>query len=184
MYYDDELTHWGIKGQKWGVRRWQNEDGTYNEAGKDRYFGGEGKKRLNSDANAELERRKSAIEKRGSAGSKFVNNHLLVGVGGHKDVQNFMAGGMTKSSARLSAIGTRLVTTYLGSMAGASIAGAVASRHAKSATSAVLAQYGGAAIGAWAGVAAARKVSKAYAKSEIKSDLKYDNNTRRRYKNK
>lgn len=31
------LSHHGIKGQKWGVRRWQNEDGTFNEAGKRRY---------------------------------------------------------------------------------------------------------------------------------------------------
>lgn len=34
-----ELYHHGIKGQKWGRRRWQNADGTYNEAGKARYFG-------------------------------------------------------------------------------------------------------------------------------------------------
>lgn len=33
-----ELYHHGIKGQKWGVRRWQNEDGTFNDAGKRRYF--------------------------------------------------------------------------------------------------------------------------------------------------
>lgn len=33
-----ELYHHGIKGQKWGVRRWQNADGTFNEAGKKRYF--------------------------------------------------------------------------------------------------------------------------------------------------
>ena len=32
-----ELFHWGIKGQKWGVRRFQNEDGTLTEAGKKRY---------------------------------------------------------------------------------------------------------------------------------------------------
>ena len=32
-YRTDELYHHGIKGQKWGVRRFQNEDGTYTEAG-------------------------------------------------------------------------------------------------------------------------------------------------------
>ncbi len=42
MYAYDEsqlIVHYGIKGQKWGVRRWQNEDGTFNEAGKRKYFG-------------------------------------------------------------------------------------------------------------------------------------------------
>lgn len=33
----NELYHWGIIGQKWGVRRYQNEDGTYTPAGKERY---------------------------------------------------------------------------------------------------------------------------------------------------
>lgn len=32
-----ELYHWGIKGQKWGVRRYQNEDGTLTESGRARY---------------------------------------------------------------------------------------------------------------------------------------------------
>ena len=32
----DELYHHGIKGQKWGVRRYQNSDGTLTEAGKKR----------------------------------------------------------------------------------------------------------------------------------------------------
>lgn len=31
------LTHWGIKGQRWGVRRYQNEDGTLTPEGKKRY---------------------------------------------------------------------------------------------------------------------------------------------------
>lgn len=35
----NELKHYGTKGQKWGVRKWQNYDGTFNEAGKERYFG-------------------------------------------------------------------------------------------------------------------------------------------------
>lgn len=33
------LKHYGTKGQKWGERHWQNYDGTFNEAGKERYFG-------------------------------------------------------------------------------------------------------------------------------------------------
>jgi len=33
------LQHYGILGQKWGQRRWQNPDGTFNEEGKQRYFG-------------------------------------------------------------------------------------------------------------------------------------------------
>jgi hypothetical protein len=32
-----ELYHHGIKGQKWGMRRFQNPDGTLTEAGKKRY---------------------------------------------------------------------------------------------------------------------------------------------------
>lgn len=31
------LVHHGVKGQKWGVRRYQNEDGSLTEAGKKRY---------------------------------------------------------------------------------------------------------------------------------------------------
>lgn len=34
---NDYLKHYGIKGQQWYVRRYQNEDGTYTEAGKKRY---------------------------------------------------------------------------------------------------------------------------------------------------
>lgn len=34
---ENELMHWGIKGMKWGVRRYQNKDGTLTPAGKKRY---------------------------------------------------------------------------------------------------------------------------------------------------
>lgn len=38
MESTQELQHWGIKGQKWGIRRYQNPDGTLTEAGKKRYY--------------------------------------------------------------------------------------------------------------------------------------------------
>ena len=45
MYYTDNdfrLYHHGIKGQKWGVRRYQNPDGSLTDEGRKRYGSGRG----------------------------------------------------------------------------------------------------------------------------------------------
>ena len=47
----NELQHWGIKGQKWGVRRYQNSDGSLTPAGIKRYRdeAGDIERRLNTN---------------------------------------------------------------------------------------------------------------------------------------
>lgn len=46
-YYDDTyLAHHGIKGMKWGIRRYQNEDGSLTDAGK-KHYGMSGKHLFN-----------------------------------------------------------------------------------------------------------------------------------------
>lgn len=37
FFMNNELTHWGIHGMKWGIRRYQNEDGSLTPEGKRRY---------------------------------------------------------------------------------------------------------------------------------------------------
>lgn len=51
---DGELYHWGIKGMKWGQRRWQNKDGSLTPAGKKRY----------AKEEADLKAREKAIKNR------------------------------------------------------------------------------------------------------------------------
>ena len=39
---EDELYHHGIKGQKWGIRRYQNPDGSLTAAGRKKYTNPDG----------------------------------------------------------------------------------------------------------------------------------------------
>ena len=57
---NDELTHWGIKGMKWGVRRYQNDDGSLTAAGKKRYASEE---RYLKDKEKTLKKRQAAKDK-------------------------------------------------------------------------------------------------------------------------
>lgn len=105
LEYDDALMHHGIKGQKWGVRRFQNPDGTLTELGKKR------KKKLRDMTDdelraaikrANLERRYAQVKNRpskarqllkvGSAAAKTTGN--VIGFAGQ------MSGEKTQKSAK------------------------------------------------------------------------------------
>lgn len=71
--YYGELYHYGIKGQKWGVRRYQNADMTWTDEGKIRY----GRKGTLAKKRAEEENKKSigtrkAKQKKKKAGTVFI----------------------------------------------------------------------------------------------------------------
>lgn len=73
IIYSNELTHWGIKGQKWGERRYQNEDGTLTEAGKRRYAR-QKTRELNSLENEKSDLLDKSIRAENAANRKIFNN--------------------------------------------------------------------------------------------------------------
>lgn len=95
--FGDELYHYGIKGQKWGFRRFQNEDGTYTERGLKRRLGNRLKKRL------KVPKDKSVT---GEGMFKFMKNdkkvRKLLNKAGNKFDKEYGTVGGKKSSERIS----------------------------------------------------------------------------------
>lgn len=90
---ENSLTHYGIKGMKWGVRRYQNKDGSLTAKGKQRYSSdyesAHSKKSVKEMSDKELKERLNRLNMEAqykklqsgkvSKGKKFVSTALKVG---------------------------------------------------------------------------------------------------------
>lgn len=74
--HSDDLYHWGIKGMRWGVRRYQNKDGSLTPAGKKRYDDDSDDYDSRSSEDA-IERRKARILNSDSAKEIYKNRELF-----------------------------------------------------------------------------------------------------------
>ena len=87
FYWSDELYHHGILGQEWGIRRYQNADGTLTEAGRKRYLRPDGK---HDYYNFATDLRKNKLTTKRRAAKSILRNELEKS-GLYNEVKNDLA---------------------------------------------------------------------------------------------
>lgn len=97
MYEQYELYHWGIKGQKWGVRRFQNKDGSLTAQGKKRY----------SDDQTSKDNKSTKVSKY----DKYYSDYKMIGYDDTKAKQ--AAAGKVRTERALKIIGGVAVSAAL-----------------------------------------------------------------------
>lgn len=117
MQYESSLQHWGIKGMKWGVRRFQAKDGSLTSAGRKRYkatksdevaFGKKGAQRIANRRNKGDSRQKAVAKETGIQVGKIAALSTALGIANFVYV-NDLYEDIPKA---LSNLGKRAISTY------------------------------------------------------------------------
>lgn len=101
--YTDELYHYGIQGMKWGVRHYQNKDGTLTNAGKKRRSKTEG---WSDDAKEANRIKKKKIDEMSNAELRKINERQQLERNYRQNNKSAIAKGIAIAGATAAAIGT------------------------------------------------------------------------------
>jgi hypothetical protein len=126
------IAHFGIKGQKHGIRRYQNEDGSLTAEGKERYGEQRGWEARQMYKRGTITKQEYKDRKRTTVGKL----DLLVGTGNGRRSREFQ---------RRHEKGFKAISTAFGALSGATAAAAAASSSGSSGKTAIAAILGGAA---------------------------------------
>lgn len=103
-FYKKTLCHSGIKGMKWGIRRFQNDDGTLTDEGRARYSvkGESDEDTINRVRSEELRNESSAIGDAGKIASSTASTIPTTGKTEHPDYSNITDDDLRNRVNRLS----------------------------------------------------------------------------------
>ena len=136
---DNYLAHHGIKGQRWGVRRYQNSDGSLTDAGRKRYGYAESVENRVKNASSKKEQTyiiRSEMRKNAMSPSKKVLGSIgmtaaEMGVGTALTVAGLKTGAATLATAAIGTFAAMPVTVAAGVVLAAGSAYAAAKKNVK-----------------------------------------------------